>query len=246
MSLGLRANAGHGVWAVIAFLFPVVATVHDDSVILAILLFVLETLLASAVLLVRTLGRRGGSDDDHGRRRLHEARRVLQLFVAPFSLGCIFMFATVALIEYSKGRLPVEGVGLLRERASWMAGMLLASALLDTLIAPVRSVQWLETAIAWQSSRTAVMTVVLMLGWPVMLFTGSSHGFFWVFFTLRLLSDAGSLRGSERERIRERMFGSPYVPGAQASAVAGAATAPPRFSTAHARHDVNDPRRPPE
>jgi hypothetical protein len=241
-SLGARANAGHGVWAVVAFVFPTLATVKDDSVILAILLFVLETLLASAVLFVRTLaGARGHAHDDMARRRIVETRRVLQFFVAPFSLACMVMFGAVALIESGKGRLPVEGLALLGERASWMAGMLLASAVLDTLVAPVRSVRWLETAVAWQGSRTSVMTLVLLLGWPVMLFTGTSQAFFWAFFALRLLSDLGSLWPGQRERIRANMFDRPVVADATLGQVG---TAPPSFSRDHARHDVNDSRQP--
>ena len=205
---GTRVAAGHGVWSIAAFLFPALAVVKDDSVILAILLFVVETLLAAVVLFARTLaGARQGPGDDVSRRRVVEVRRVLQFFVAPFTVGCLVMFAAVAFIEYKNGRLPVEGLALFRERASWMAGMLLASAALDTLLAPVRSVHWLETAVAWQGSRTSVMTLVLVIGWPVILFTGRSQGFFWVFFALRLLSDVGSLWPGQRERIRANLFG---------------------------------------
>ena len=116
------------------------------------------------------------------------------------------MFGAVAFIEFAKGRLRLRFWSF-GERASWMAGMLLASAVIDSLIAPVRSVQWIETGVAWQGSRTAVMTLCLMLGWPVMLFSGTSQGFFWIFFALRLLSDLGGLRPGERERIRANMFG---------------------------------------
>ena len=88
------------------------------------------------------------------------------------------------------------------------------------------------------------MILAVVLGWPVMLFTGTTQSFFWTFFGLRLLSDLGSLRPTERERIRAQMFGPPYAPGARESAVTAPGTAvdtaPPRFSPAHARHDVKD------
>jgi hypothetical protein len=240
-SIAVRVGAGHGLWTIAAFLFPTLAIIRDDSVILAILLFVLETLLASLVLAARTLvAVRGGAHDGEAGRRVTEARRVLLFFVAPFGLGCMVMFAAVALIEYTNGRLPVEGLGLFRERATWMATMLLASAALDTLIAPVRSVQWLETAVAWQGSRTSVMTLVLLVGWPVILVTGTSQGFFWVFFAFRLLSDVGSLWPGQREQIRARMFEGPGDP---ATPNDRQAKAPPPFSTAHARHDANQSRR---
>ena len=49
-----------------------------------------------------------------------------------------------------------------------------------------------------------------------MLFTGTTQAFFWIFFGLRLLSDFGSLRPAERERIRAQMFGEPYAPTVRA------------------------------
>ena len=94
---------------------------------------------------------------------------------------------------------------------------------------------------AWQGSRTAVMTLVLMLGWPVMLFSGTSQGFFWIFFALRLLSDLGGLRPGERERIRARMFDKPAREST--SDLAARASAPPPFSRSHARLDADDPGR---
>ena len=134
-SLGTRFGAGHGAWALVAFFFPTLAIVKDDSVILAMLLFVLETLLAATVLCVRAVAAsRIGGFDDPARRRAEEARRVLQFFVAPFSLGCLVMFGAVAFIEFAKGRLPLDGLQLFGERARWMAGMLLASAVIDSLI----------------------------------------------------------------------------------------------------------------
>ena len=42
-------------WSLVAFIFPTLAIVKDDSVVLAMLLFVLETLLAAALLAARLL-----------------------------------------------------------------------------------------------------------------------------------------------------------------------------------------------
>jgi hypothetical protein len=72
-------------------------------------------------------------------------------------------------------------------------------------------VTWLETGVAWQGSRTAVLFLCVLLGWPLMLFTGTTQSFFWIFFALRLLSDFGSLKPGERERIRTTMFGDAYL-----------------------------------
>jgi hypothetical protein len=248
LSMGTRFSAGHGLWSLVAFLFPAAALIKDDSVGMAMLLFLLETLLASALLVARLAASRRAAGADHeARRRLGEAIRTLQFFVLPFSLGCAVLLGAATFIEVEKGRAAFE-VAAHVDRAKWMAVSLLASACLDSVIAPIRSVTWLETGVSWQGSRTAVMTLVLILGWPVMLLTGTTQSFFWIFFGLRLLSDLGSLKRGERERIRCRMFGPPYVPGAPGSAVAepGMAvdTAPPPFSPAHARHEVEGSRGP--
>ena len=212
-SLATRFAAGHGLWAVVAFLFPTFAVVKDESIVLAMLLFLMETLLASAVLAVRLrVSRRALGDDDRARRRLHEVGKALGIFVVPFSLACVVLLGVVTFIEIANGRASHD-VAMLVTRARSMAAMLLGAAVLDSLIAPVRSVRWLESAVAWQSSRTAVMFLAVLVGWPVMLWTGTSQGLFWSFFGLRLLSDLGSLVPAERERITTRMFGdaSPQV-----------------------------------
>ncbi len=210
-SLVGRLGAGRGLWAFTAFLFPTLAIVEDDSVALAMLLFVGETLLASALLGVRVMtSRRAHVADAPAAWRLHEAWRVLLFFVGPFSLACAVMLSAVTAIEASKGGLHLD-LGAFLDRGKWMALMLVASVVIDTLIAPVRSVHWLETSVAWQGSRTAVMFLSVLVGWPFMLFFGTTQAFFWVFFALRLLADLGSLAPGERERIRAQMFGEPYA-----------------------------------
>ncbi|MCC6163132.1 MAG: hypothetical protein IT182_07260 [Acidobacteria bacterium] len=206
-SLSTRVVGGRGLWALVAFLFPTLAVVKDQSVVLAMLLFLMETLLASALLGVRLAASRRAMSGDHtALRRLHEVGKALGIFVLPFSLGCVVLLGVVTFIEVANGRASHD-VAAFADRAGWMAGMLLATAVLDSLVAPVRTVTWLESAVSWQSSRTAVMFLAVMVGWPVMLWTGTTQGLFWGFFGLRLLSDLGSLAPGERERIRATMFG---------------------------------------
>lgn len=232
---------GHGLWSVAAFLFPTLAIVGDDSVVVAMLLFVMETLVAASLLAVRlAASRRGRRPDDAEALRLRQVARALLVFVGPFSLACAVMLSAVAFIEAAKGGIEID-LAVFFDRAKWMALALVASAVLDSLLAPVRSIHWLETGVAWQGSRTAVLFLAVLLGWPVMLFTGTSQSFLWIFFALRLLSDLGSLRPGERERIRAQMFdggGDPAAPGGRS------AKAPPPLSAAHARHDVNQSGRP--
>lgn len=205
-----RLGVGQALWAAAAFFFPTLAVVRDESVGVAMLLFLLETLLMSALLAVRVGVARRQAQPAAAERLVH-VRRVLQFFVAPFGLATAAMFGAVVAIEGAKGRLPPDTFATLMDRASWMAVMLAAGAALDAITSPVRSVGWLESAVSWQASRTSVMTLVLFIGWPIMLATGSSQAYFWVFFAFRLLCDLGSLASRERERIRERTFGPPFV-----------------------------------
>jgi hypothetical protein len=206
-----RSMLGARLWALAAFFFPTLAIVQDQSVVLAMLLFVMETMLASLVLAMRVgLSRRAASGEPAVVWRLREAWRVLLFFVWPFSLVCAVMLGAVTIIEIDKGRLQ-GSLAEFGDRARWMALTLLVAATLDTVLAPVRSVHWLETGVAWQGSRTAVLFLAVLLGWPIILFTGSGQGFFWTFFVLRLLSDFGGLKRGERERIRAQMFGAPLT-----------------------------------
>lgn len=202
------------------------------------LLFVLETLLASALLWGRLLIASRASDGDHQTlARIREVRRLLLMLVLPFSLASGLMLGLVTLGEHvNTGRF--EGaMATFTSRATWMAGALLASAVLDALVAPVRSVQWLEATGAWQWSRTAVLCLTMLLGWPVMLFTGTTQAFAWIFFAFRLLTDVGTLNAAERERIRAVVFDTPGTPD---PSVGDVSKAPPPYSPAHARHDAND------
>jgi hypothetical protein len=65
----------------------------------------------------------------------------------------------------------------------------------------------------------------------------------WSLLGLRVIADAGGMRGSERERIRASMFAGPAAPDLS---VRDTAKAPPAYSAAHARHQSSDPRRLPE
>jgi hypothetical protein len=236
-----RLGAGRAAWAAIAFLFPTLAIVQDGNVAIAMLLFIIETLLATALLGGRlAIATRAGAGDGDARARLGEVRKLLLILVLPFSVACGVMLAAVTGIEHANtGRFAGAATGL-ATRASWMAAALLASAILDTVIAPVRSVQWLETSAAWLWSRTAVMFLTMLIGWPVMLFTGTSQAFAWIFFVFRLLTDLGTLRPGERERIRAVAFGGPREPD---PSVRDVAKAPPTFSASHARH-LRHPRLP--
>jgi hypothetical protein len=239
-----RLGAGRGAWSIAAFLFPTLALVEDGRVAIAMLLFVMETLLASALLGARIfVASRASHVEPDAQARLREIRRLLLILVLPFSLVCGVMLGAVTLIEHANtGRFEGQAATFV-SRASWMAGVLLASAVLDAVVAPVRSVPWLEATAAWQWSRTAVLFLTMLIGWPVMLFSGTSQAFAWIFFAFRLLTDVATLMPGERERIRGVVFGGPREPDLTTRDVA---KPPPPFSRSHARHAANDPGRLPD
>ena len=208
-SLGARfgAQAGSGVWTSASFLFPALSVWHDASVALAMVLFVLETLLASALLGVRiAFARRAAPREDDASRRLAKAARLLVQLVLPFSLVPGVLLLGYASIDAQHGRLDIGLDGYV-ERARWMGLVLLGGAVLDSLLAPVRSVTWLESAAAWQASRTSVIVIAFLIGTPIMLWSGNSQGYFWSWFGLRAFSDLNALRPSERERLRLHFLG---------------------------------------
>ena len=68
-ALGPRFGAGHGLWSVVSFFFPALAIVKDESVSLAMLLFLLETRRSSASRLVTSDGATGIGSPDPGSSR---------------------------------------------------------------------------------------------------------------------------------------------------------------------------------
>jgi hypothetical protein len=203
----LGTQAGAGLWAGASFLFPAFSVWHDASVALAMVLYVLETVLASFLLAVRiAVARRARAGTPEARGRLQRALRLLAQLVIPFSIVPGMLLLGYALIDEQQGRLTLD-VAWHAERARWMAFALVAGATLDSLLAPVRSVIWLESAAAWQASRTSVLVVAFLIGTPIMLYSGSSQAYFWVWFGLRLLSDVNALRPTERERLRLHFLG---------------------------------------
>jgi len=237
VSIGMRSAAGRGLWGIAAFLFPSLAAVEQDGAVAAVLLYLTETVVALAILWVRLqVAWRASSGDPVTRPRLARTRH---------ALGGVVIMVSVCLVW----GLGLAGVltAMSEPRAVWetfagrsgpMIAMLLLAALLDTIVAPVRTPAWLETGFAWQASRSSVIVVSMLIGVPLAFWLGPP-ALVWSFLILRLLADLGGLRRSERERIRANLFDL-AGPG---SSVRDVAKAPPRFSAAHARYPADDPRR---
>lgn len=239
-AVGLRFGAGHGLWSLAAFLFPSLALARGEPLSVAMGLFLLETLAAvtllSARLGVAWLATRNDPDARAPMRRVvHGLWGVLLMTAIAAGYG----LAVVVGALYVEG--AEEAWPELLARGRWLLVVLTGTAVLDSIVAPVRAPRWLETNLAWQASRSSVLVVSILLGIPLALWMRSPVAFVWPFLGLRLIADVGGLRASERERIRSLMFDAPdraSTPGAT-----GTPTAPPAFSRRHARYDVNDPRR---
>ncbi|BCS34578.1 hypothetical protein TBR22_A38060 [Luteitalea sp. TBR-22] len=240
-SLLARFGAGRGLWSIVAFVFPSAALVQGEHYGIAVLLFVAETAIALALLGVRlAIAWRASAAEPEVRARLKRTRRSVPGALLMILVGLVWGvgFAGVAL-----GLSPPDDLlDTMMARARPMVGGLLLAAILDTVVAPVRSPAWLETGIAWQASRASVVIVSILIGLPIAYFFGG-QGMLWSFLGLRLFADLGGMKPGERERIRATMFDGPegIDPAAR-----NTPKAPPTFSAGHARHDRNDPTRLPE
>ncbi len=238
LPLGLRMRGGHGLWSIVAFAFPSAALAQEEHYGVAVLLFVAETLFALALLGMRLgIAWRASGADAALRERLRRTRRNIPGVLVMIAVGLVWGLAIAGLSLAL--RPPDDLLPTVIARAQPMMAGLLLAAVLDTLIAPVRSPAWLETGIAWQASRSSVLLVSILVGLPLAWYFGV-QGLVWSFLGLRLIADLGGMRRGERERIRSLTFDGPQEPDRAARDVP---RTPPAFSTAHARHDPRDPRR---
>lgn len=241
LALGTRASAGRGLWSVVSFAVPSASLLDEEHYGVAVLLFVAETLIALALLGVRlTVAWRASADELAVRDRLRKTRRNIPGVLVMTAVGLVWATAMAALTLGVQP--PDDLLGVLAGRLQPLALGLLAAALLDTIIAPVRSPVWLETGIAWQASRASVVLASILFGLPFAAYFGVS-ALLWSFLGLRLIADLGGMTRGERERIRSLTFDSG---GSADSRTLDRPKAPPTFVGAHARHDVRDPRRLPD
>jgi hypothetical protein len=209
-ALALRSQLGATVRTIAAVLFPAVAVLEDHAPELGILLYLLETALSSALLLVRTVTnlfvlRRGGATRAHG-RQISQLLRARDLMVSTVVIGVwTFPLLTMAMFAVRGGEWQPQWI-VLTDRARWLALTVVASAVLDTLVAPVRSGLWLQSAVAQQMTRLLVLHPVVMFGFLLYRFTGSTVGMIAIFFTLRLFVDVTGWRRASRHARRHRWF----------------------------------------
>lgn len=204
---------GWSVRSAAALGFPSLAVLDDRQPALAILLYLLEVILASCLLLVRTSTplvtgwfRRAGHtrEDAVAHRGLRRARDLAGAVVFVGIVGAPFLWIAALLGAPDTPWQALQHDVL--ERGRWIALVLLASAVLDSLLAPVRSVEWLQASVAMQMNRVILLHPVIMVGWGLFAVTGSLLGMVGIFVVGRLLMDLNALFGNARENARQQWF----------------------------------------
>jgi hypothetical protein len=202
-----RSVAGQAVWSGASLLVPAFAILRDGSVALAVALYGIETVVGAAVLATRIRGtRRSLSPGAEDATRLAAARSLLAttMFFSLVLSALLLVFFYAYDLEPGGLRAVTASVG---SRASWLVAAVLAGACLDALLAPVRSVAWLESAAAWQARRLAAPALAYLPGVALTAWQGTSQGFLWPWFLLRLWVDFAGLFPHQREVARREFLG---------------------------------------
>lgn len=205
----LRLRGGQTLWTIATGAVPSLSLLAGEPLWVAAALFWAETVLASSLLSLRVtarwyLARRRG--DEPAVMRLREIGRLLGWLVGSFNVAVGVIGGTVIAIGLHNGVLVGDDATLLWTRLRALTLALGVAALYDSLLAPTGAILWLENVAAWQWSRTAVLLMaVVAAALSGMLF--GERAALWAFLAVRLLTDVGALRASERERIRSGVFG---------------------------------------
>lgn len=214
IALVLRSRLGDIVRSGGAILVPSLVVLNDHYPELGILLYLAETAMSSALLLVRagvslrsTRRRFGAGASGVSGRQVSQLRKARELTVWAVVISvAVLPLLTMAVLAVRAGEWGPR-IEMLTDRAKWMALVVVASAVLDSLIAPVRSMTWLQSSVAAQQVRLIVLHPVVMFGFVIYNLTGSALGLVGIFVTLRLLVDAWGWRTGTRAYLRRRCFG---------------------------------------
>lgn len=193
-----------------AIAFPSVALLGDKQPALGILLYLVEIILTALMLVVRTslsawLVSRAvarGTADERDLSALGKARDLAMVIVAVGVMGSPFLWVAVLLAHPDMHWQALRDTVI--DRGQWIAAIVLASAFLDTLVAPVRTPEWLQASVAMQMNRTVLLHPVIMFGYLLFAVTGSLAGMLVIFVVGRLLMDLNALRRGTRERARKQ------------------------------------------
>lgn len=205
----LRLRGGQALWTAATGAVPSLSLLAGEPLWIAVVLFWSETALATLlvgarVAWLRQAARRAG--DDVARHALADVGRLLSLLVGGFNLTLGLIGGVLLVVMLGDDPATPEAIAQCLARLQGLGIALLAAACYDTVLAPTTSVRWLQGVAAWQWSRTAVLFFGLAVAGLAGLVAGE-RGALWAFLAVRVLTDLGALRASERERIRTQVFG---------------------------------------
>lgn len=199
IALSGRAWMGSLVRSGVAVAFPSVALLDDRQPALGILLYLVEIILTALMLLARTAvatllvsrDARQESADEPDVLALRKTRDLATTTVAVGLLGLPFLLVAV-LLAHPELDWPVLRDSVL-DWGRWVAVLIVASALLDTLVAPVRTPEWLHTSVTMQMTRTLLLHPVILFGFLLFGLTGSLTGMVVVFVAVRVVLDLSTM-----------------------------------------------------
>lgn len=197
-----RAWVGGLLRSGVAIVFPSVALLEDRQAALGILLYLVEIILTALMLVGRTgvatavvsRAARVGVADEDDVRATRKARDLAMTSVAVALLGLPFLIVAVLLAQPEMDWPALRQAVL--ERGQWLALLILASAALDSLVAPVRTPEWLHASVAMQLRRTILLHPVILFGFLLFGLTGTLSGMVVLFVVGRLLMDASAMLGA--------------------------------------------------
>jgi hypothetical protein len=200
-----RARMGGALRSGAAIVFPSLAVLDDNLPAVGILLYLLEV-IASALLLYgrtgmsRLFARRAfaasGATVPSASASLKQAGEHASMVIG---IGLICApFLWIAALIGSPGQEWPQLLDLVVERGRWLVLCILVSGVLDTLLAPVRSPEWLREAARTQLQRVWLLHPVILFGFLLYAATGSLLGMVVLFVGGRLLMDLTAWRTSAR------------------------------------------------
>ena len=225
----LRLHAGGVVRTLAAVCLPSLAVLDDRSPELGIVLFVVESLLASLLLLPRAVAATWAAARADARAssattewRLRQAGVVRERIGLVIGLGLVFLPFLWLAARLAWAAEP-RGLGdTLVPRATWLVAMLAAGTVLDLVLGRRSDIAALQSAVAWQLARVAGLHPVVLFGFLLLPMVGSTEGLVWLFVALRLGLDLASLRPGTAESLRHATFGRLHPPSVVVDAVTGA------------------------
>ncbi len=243
IAIGLRGSLGRWLWSGLSIFFPCLAVLEGEPYAVALLLYVIDASAALALLYVRLeVASRQARSDPKALERLRLTRQAMELAFGTMVLAVAW--GGVVLLFAQTGTMAV-----VMERARPMLTGLLLAAVLDTLIAPVRSPEWLEAGLWWQATRGGVVVVSVPLIIPLALIL-RDYVLVGSFVLCRLVGEVRALIPGQRRRLLKGFLEAASGAAGQAAGRGLAPDTPgrelPQGPSNRRRAQRDDPRRLPD